>query len=131
LGLVPGTVVQRLSSGPEVVVFRANGDEIRLSPTVADNLSVVILPGETAAAPAGRPLSSLRPGMRGVVLEISPRCRGAERRRMLDLGILPGTEIEAVMTSPAGDPTAYRIRDALIALRRTQAALIRIESDPA
>jgi Fe2+ transport system protein FeoA len=44
----------------------------------------------------------------------------------MDLGILPGTRIEAEMTSPSGDPTAYRIRDALIALRREQADLIRI-----
>jgi Fe2+ transport system protein FeoA len=46
---------------------------------------------------------------------------------MLDLGILPGTLIEREMTSPSGDPTAYRIRGALIALRREQAQGIRIE----
>ena len=35
----------------------------------------------------------------------------------MDLGILPGTVIRAEMRSPGGDPTAYRIRGALIALR--------------
>jgi Fe2+ transport system protein FeoA len=45
---------------------------------------------------------------------------------MMDLGILPGTIIEAELESPGGDPTAYRIRGALIALRREQAELIRI-----
>jgi len=51
----------------------------------------------------------------------------AERRRLLDLGILPGTRIENVMPSPLGDPIAYRIRSAVVALRREQAQLIEIE----
>jgi Fe2+ transport system protein FeoA len=49
----------------------------------------------------------------------------------LDLGVLPGTVIRAEMRSPNGDPTAYRVRDALIALRAEQAELIRIERLPA
>lgn len=42
---------------------------------------------------------------------------GAARRRMLDLGIIDGTEIEPLYKSPSGDPVAYRIRGAVIALR--------------
>jgi Fe2+ transport system protein FeoA len=45
---------------------------------------------------------------------------------MMDLGILPGTVIKAEMDSPSGDPTAYRIREALIALREEQANMINI-----
>ena len=51
----------------------------------------------------------------------------AERRRLLDLGILPGTRIENVMPSPLGDPVAYRIRSAVVALRREQAQLIEVK----
>jgi Fe2+ transport system protein FeoA len=51
----------------------------------------------------------------------------AERRRLLDLGILPGTRIENVMPSPLGDPVAYRIRGAVVALRREQAQLIEVQ----
>jgi Fe2+ transport system protein FeoA len=61
---------------------------------------------------------------------ISRRCRGAERRRLLDLGVLPGTVIQAEIRSPNGDPTAYLVRDALIALRAEQAEFIRIERMP-
>jgi Fe2+ transport system protein FeoA len=61
------------------------------------------------------------------VLSISRACRGAERRRFLDLGLVPGTVVTAEMRSPAGDPTAYRIRDALIALRESQARHVRVE----
>jgi Fe2+ transport system protein FeoA len=38
-----------------------------------------------------------------------------------------GTRIEAVLRSAAGDPVAYRVRGALIALRRGQARWIRID----
>jgi ferrous iron transport protein A len=52
---------------------------------------------------------------------------GAERRRLLDLGLAVGTIIEAVRRSPLGDPTAYRVRGAVIALRMEQACLIEVE----
>ena len=65
--------------------------------------------------------------MAGRVLNIARTSRGSERRRFMDLGILPGTVITAEIASPSGDPTAYRIRDALIALRREQAELIRVQ----
>nr|WP_314465171.1 FeoA family protein [uncultured Clostridium sp.] len=42
---------------------------------------------------------------------------GATRRRMLDLGIVNGTEIEPLYKSPSGNPVAYLIRGAVIALR--------------
>ena len=48
----------------------------------------------------------------------------------MDLGILPGTLIRAEVTSPIGDPTAYRIRDALIALLAEQAEVIRVQRLP-
>jgi Fe2+ transport system protein FeoA len=52
----------------------------------------------------------------------------AERRRLLDLGILPGTRIETVMRSPLGDPIAYRIRGSVVALRREQARMIEVQT---
>lgn len=69
-------------------------------------------------------LADLRPGQQGTVAEL--RSTGLERRRMMDLGIVPGTTIVAEMTSPLGDPVAYRVRGALVALRQEQAQLILI-----
>ena len=42
---------------------------------------------------------------------------GMTRRRMLDLGLVDGTEIEPLYRSPSGNPIAYLIRGAVIALR--------------
>lgn len=43
--------------------------------------------------------------------------QGQARRRMLDLGIVSGTKIEPLYKSPSGNPVAYLIRGAVIALR--------------
>jgi DtxR family Mn-dependent transcriptional regulator len=130
-GLIPGMEVRLIEVSPQRVRFWADSEDYQgseehlLAPVVAANISVVPLPeGARREETAGVPLDTLKRGERGRVVALSPRLRGAERRRLLDLGILPGTPIEVELTSPGGDPTAYRVREALIALRREQARLI-------
>lgn len=107
--------------------FWADGDEHVLAPIVAANISVVpIHQEEQVEIESWENLNRLKPGESARVVSISPRSRGAERRRFMDLGILPGTRITAEMVSPSGDPTAYRIRGAVIGLRQEQAGLIQI-----
>lgn len=65
------------------------------------------------------PLSELAVGAVGRIAAIN--VNGITRRRLLDLGFVPGTKIEALRRSPAGDPTAYYIRGATIALRKDEA----------
>lgn len=126
-GLYPGMQVRLLEQSSQRVRFWANGDEHLLAPIVAANISAVPATQETpVVAESAVPLSQLLPGQSASVLALSPRLRGAERRRMMDLGVLPGTEITAEMTAPGGQPTAYRIRGALIALRKEQANMIHI-----
>jgi DtxR family Mn-dependent transcriptional regulator len=131
-GLHPGMEARVLENSPHRVRLWAGGDEHVLAPIVAGNVSVVPLPEEVPVAPApGERLSQLEPGERAEVIGISVACRGVERRRMLDLGILPGTVLAAELRSPGLDPTAYRVRGALIALRRDQADLIHVRKLPA
>lgn len=56
----------------------------------------------------------------------SLHARGAIRRRLLDLGMIPGTHIQCLQKSPAGDPAAFLIRGAVIALRREDSATVQI-----
>lgn len=42
---------------------------------------------------------------------------GSMRRRLQDIGLIEGTEVECLQKSPGGDPVAYLIRGAVIALR--------------
>jgi ferrous iron transport protein A len=53
---------------------------------------------------------------------------GTIRRRMLDLGLISDTEVEALQKSPSGDPIAYHIRGAVIALRSEEASKILVEA---
>ena len=68
------------------------------------------------------PLSSLPVGETGIVQKLLST--GVQRRRMLDLGLVSGTPVEALQKSPSGDPTAYFIRGAVIALRSEDAGKI-------
>lgn len=65
-------------------------------------------------------LCELRPGQRAVVRKLA--AVGAMRRRLLDIGLIPGTPVECVGRSPGGDPTAYLIRGAVIAIRHEDGA---------
>jgi len=69
-------------------------------------------------------LDQLKLGETATVVRLTST--GMNRRRLMDLGILPGTELIAELRSPMGDPIAYRVRDALIALRNEQACQIEI-----
>ena len=53
---------------------------------------------------------------------------GAIRRRILDLGLIQDTEVQALLKSPSGDPTAYSIRGTVIALRSEEAAKIFVQT---
>ena len=123
-----GTAVEVTEISAESVRFLADGRKHFLPPLVAANASVAPLPQEEEMRGPFETLAVLRPRERGEVVRISASCHGLERRRLMDLGIVPGTVIRAEMKSPGGDPTAYRIRGALIALRRDQAAHIHITS---
>jgi DtxR family transcriptional regulator, Mn-dependent transcriptional regulator len=124
-GLYVGQVVRLLEVSTQRIRLWGANDEHVLAPLVAANISVVPIPQELEQqAPPGKPLSTLRPGQKAQVVSLLPGIRGSERRRLMDLGLLPGTLVSAEMVSAGGDPTAYRIRGALIALRKTQSDLI-------
>jgi len=129
MGLAPGMQLRLLDKDPRRLRCWCDGEDHVLAPIVAANLTVQPLAEPAAAGEAARPLllSHLEPGRRGRVVRLSPRCRGAERRRLMDLGILPGTVVRSELRSPTGGLTAYRVRDTLIALREEQAAQIQIE----
>lgn len=126
-GLHPGMELRLIEVAPQRIRFWAGADEHVLAPVVASNIAVQRIPVRAEEPVAARNLSQLQPGEEGKVLRISPALRGAERRRLFDLGLLPGTEVKAEFVSPGGDPTAYLIRGANIALRIEQAKFIEIE----
>ena len=124
MGLAPGVRIRLIELLPDRIRFRVDGKEHSLSPVVAANLAVVPLTEDWESGENVERLSMLEPGQKGSVIRISSACRGIQLRRLLDLGFTPGTVVEAELRSAGGDPTAYRVRGALIALRKEQADLI-------
>ncbi|MEJ2193598.1 MAG: metal-dependent transcriptional regulator [Ignavibacteriaceae bacterium] len=120
-GIYPGMQVKMIGVTNERITFLANGEEVVLAPLFAKNITISPIKEEILIKGKFKKLSSLAIGESGVVLGISKRCRGHQRRRLMDLGVVPGTIIEAEMKSIGGDPVAYRIKGASIALRKKQA----------
>ena len=119
-GLRVGSRLRLDANAPDGVRLLVEGREIHLTPAAARNLTV-----ERIAAADHDPdverLDALRPGESAEVVRLAATMQGPSRRRLLDLGVVPGTVIRADLSSASGDPVAYRIRGALIALRRVQA----------
>jgi ferrous iron transport protein A len=69
-------------------------------------------------------LHRLLPGQMGVIQEVQGS--GLSRRRILDLGMVPGTLVEVMRRSPLGDPVAYQVRGTIIALRQDEASQISV-----
>lgn len=74
---------------------------------------------------ASRPLSELNPGEKGTIIRIGGR--GAIRRRMLDMGMVVGSEIEMERQAPLGDPIEMKIMGYHLSLRKEEAAGVQVE----
>lgn len=126
-GVSPGDRLEVMARTEDELRLRSEEGEWSLAAVSARNVTVRRLPlGERAPTPR-RTLLDAKPGERVRVAGIAPVCQGAQRRRLLDLGVVRGTEIVPELVSMSGDPVAYRVRGALIALRSEQAAWITVE----
>lgn len=72
----------------------------------------------------GVPLNRLPVGKEARVIAL--KSSGPERRRILDFGITEGTRVESLLRSPSGNPVAYLIRGAVIALRADDASRVMV-----
>lgn len=70
-------------------------------------------------------LNNIKPGEYAAVKKI--QCTGSMRRRLLDIGLIENTLVECVGQSPSGDPKAFLIRGAVIAIRSEDCADILID----
>lgn len=65
-------------------------------------------------------------GERAVVVAVD--CARAVRRRLLELGLLPGTEVAIVRRAPLGDPIELRLRGYSLSIRRDEASQVTVKS---
>lgn len=69
-------------------------------------------------------LNLINPGEHAKIKEL--QSTGRMRRRLLDIGLIENTDVECLGRSPSGDPTAYLIRGAVIAIRSEDSQKIRV-----
>ncbi|MGB5462911.1 MAG: iron dependent repressor, metal binding and dimerization domain protein [Aureibaculum sp.] len=124
-----GSQIRVVENNPERIVFYAEGEEFKLAPVVASNITVDILEKDIVVEENTVRLSSLKLNEKASILGISKECRGENRRRLLDLGFVKGTIISIDMESPLKNPVAYLVKGTSIALRNDQASKILIQKN--
>lgn len=70
-------------------------------------------------------LNDLQIGQSGVVVKVGGK--GQIRQRMMDMGLVPGSEIKVVRIAPLGDPVEFSIKGYNLSLRKSEAREIEVE----
>ena len=73
-------------------------------------------------------LSELKPGEKGTIVKVQGS--GALRRRLLDMGLIRGTEIEMVRKAPLGDPLEFLVKGYNLSLRKRECENVYVEVKP-
>ncbi len=71
------------------------------------------------------PLNKLRVGQRGIVVRVGGK--GQIRQRMMDMGLVPGSEVKVVRVAPLGDPVEFTVKGYNLSLRKSESAEIQVE----
>ncbi len=125
-GITTDSVLRLEQKDANEVIVRLEGQTYRLPIPVAEQITTVELNEGEQFDDSIERLSALHMGEKAEIVGMSALCRGLERNRLLDLGVVPGTVTTVEIINPSGSPVGYRIRGACIALRREQAEHIRI-----
>ena len=73
-----------------------------------------------------RTLEDLAPGQSGTILSIGNKS-GTVKRRLVDMGLTPGTEVRVTKIAPLGDPIEVTLRGYELSLRKEDAEMIEVE----
>ena len=71
-------------------------------------------------------LNQLKPGERATIVKVGGE--GPVRRRILDMGVVSGADIEVVRVAPLGDPVEFRVKGYNLSLRKSEAQNIQVEA---
>ena len=71
-------------------------------------------------------LNQLKPGERAIIIKVGGE--GPVRRRILDMGVVTGADIEVVRVAPLGDPVEFRVKGYNLSLRKSEAQNVQVEA---
>ena len=72
-------------------------------------------------------LDQLPINQQGMILKLN--CNLSIKKRLLDLGLIPGTYITSIFTSPFGEPTAFEFRNTIISIRNDDTSHILVRTN--
>ncbi|MCD8205938.1 MAG: ferrous iron transport protein A [Clostridia bacterium] len=72
-------------------------------------------------------LSEFTVGEKGIIIKVNGE--GRVRRRLFDMGITPGAEVEMKKKAPFGDPVDYVVRGYNLTLRKAEAACVEVDAE--
>jgi DtxR family Mn-dependent transcriptional regulator len=70
------------------------------------------------------PLNMLNPGQKGRIVKI--RAKGEMNKRILEMGVIPGSLIQLERVAPLGDPIQFKIKGYHLTLRKEEAQEIEV-----
>ncbi|MBN2065749.1 MAG: ferrous iron transport protein A [Candidatus Thermoplasmatota archaeon] len=70
-------------------------------------------------------LNLINPGKKAKIIQI--KGEGSARRRLLDMGMIPGAELEVIKRAPLGDPIEFKIKGYHLTLRKNEAEHILVQ----
>ncbi len=73
-------------------------------------------------------LNKLKPGQKGRIVRV--RGVGRTNKRIVEMGVVPGTPVEVERIAPLGDPIDIKVKGYHLSLRKEEAAAITVEINP-
>ena len=70
-------------------------------------------------------LNDLAPGQGGIILSVGNQS-GAVKRRLVDMGLTPGTQVTVTKVAPLGDPMELNVRGYELSVRKADAEMIEV-----
>jgi DtxR family Mn-dependent transcriptional regulator len=131
-GLYAGMILTGMETLPGGgISLVTDGRKLEVAPELLGMIHVAAVTQQRMIPEGIRRLSELEIGEEGVVYGLSAACYGPERRRLLDIGIVPGTRIRCQFQSPFGSPRSYLIRGTLFGFRDEQADKVLLDPEAA
>lgn len=150
-GCGSGSEVEVAGKTEQLILLLVNDKYISISKQIAENVAVIkkerTVVSENKLLPPNRKtdvnkekevmsivektnikqqtLDKLKIGQKGTIVSLEGK--GPIKQRMMDMGLVPGSEVEIIRVAPLGDPIELKIKGYNLSLRRNEAKAVRVE----
>ncbi|MEA2008028.1 MAG: metal-dependent transcriptional regulator [Chloroflexota bacterium] len=143
-GVRPGATFAVVATAGDSLLVQVDGAYISLARPLAEEIQVELSENKTIAEDVIErsildkeksempeitndqiPLHKLKKGQNAIVVHVGGK--GAAKRRMMDMGLVPGSEVKVVRVAPLGDPIEFTVKGYSLSLRKSEASNIKVE----